>query len=391
MPLDFGTASASSPSLRDCVKQIVTQAGSIDAATEFIKNTIRDLQLSGDLGVGAAIDSIADVATGVTGQIEAIREGLPLSDVIPASRLLPPINITKTPLDTLNDLKDRCVDFFLNALDQIDPIARLEQLLNLAQQLCSQLNFTALRSVIDKIQQTRQDILQEAVDALATPVEKLAELNTQVINAINTGSQEALNVVQSALDTFKLDQLYGFLNDLDPQEAIGRLKAAINEYTQLGDIVAVRDALDALNSYQAILESELDDVLAPLDALQSELEQFVTPSELLELPGEVIAEAQKKINDALDLDNYEEIGNIVTALDNLQNESLAILQDLDPQTLLGKGVQLLNDALQKADLGRYNRILDEMAQQLCTSQQLQQITALPPLTELGIELPEPLA
>lgn len=206
-----------------------------------------------------------------------------------------------------------------------------------------------------------------------------------LVDAINNGAQDAIDRINDKLYELEYDQLYGYINALDPNEAIARLQSEIQKRTQLGDIKGVRDALNAISALEASLNTQIDTIVSDIqDALG-----FTSIGELFDLPANVIKEAQSKIDEALNLGNYEEINNIVNALDNIQNEILSTLQDLDPQTLLQKGVTLLNDALQKADIGKYNRILDEMAQKLCSQSQLGSLPSLPNIP--NIQLPTFLA
>lgn len=392
MALNFGNKNSGGPDeLRECVKKILLESGgNVEALRGIITNAIKDLQT--DDALSGVLSPLSNTANSIGNALGDFSDGLPLSDVIPSSQLRPPINVTKTASDIVNDLNSRCTDFFLAALDQLDPLTRLEQLLDLVNDLCGQLNFTDLRKVIDKVQQTQRDVIRDTIDQLTTPLEKVAKLNDMLVDAINSGSQEAIDNIDALLEEVKYQQLYDYINSLDPAEAAARLQEEIKSRTQLNDYAGVRDALNALQVLESSFNETVDSLLTPLDDVQKSLESLLPNTEdLFNLPEDILNSAQDKINEALDLGNYDSINDVITALDNIQNNALSTLQNLDPQILLQKGVTLLNEALESGDLGRYNRILDDLAQKLCAPDQLGNIPSLPDFSNLNIQLPSPLA
>lgn len=387
MPINFGASSSgnNNSNINECVKQLIfATGGDVGQLTELITGAISGVQVGGEIGgaVGGALDSFSGGASSIASNLQTFREGLPLSDVLPSNRLRPPINVTKSATDIVNDLQDRCTQFALDALDQIDPLQRLEQLLNLAQDLCSQMNFTTLRRVIDKIDQAKRDIISETISEITDPLEKAAKLNDMLVDAINSGAQDAITNLDNAIAGLGYEQLYGYINALDPQEAIGRLQAEIAKRTQLGDIAGVQDMLNAVRALEASVTEGIDTAIS---SVTSELNGLVpSVGELFDLPANVVNAAQDKINEALDLGNYEEIQNVIAAVDSVQNQLLGTLQDLDPATLLAKGTTLLNEALAEADLGRYQRILDQMASSLCSQDQLGNLPSLPNVPQIQL-------
>lgn len=389
MPINFGSGGAGSDrKVSDCVKELINATGG-DAGklTQLISEAIQGIPVGGQIGgtLGSALDTLGGGVNAIASNLEKFREGLPLSDVIPSSKLRPPIDVKKSAADIVGDLQSRCTDFVLAALDQLDPLERLEQLLDLVKDLCSQANFTDLRKVLDKVDQAQRDIVTATVETITEPLEKAAKLNDMLVDAINSGSQDAIKYVDQAIQSLNYQQLYTYINDLDPEEAIGRLQAEIKKRTQIGDFKGVQDMLNAVSVVEARVQQGIDTVLSPLDQIQQTLRDTL-PSipELFDLPETVINEAQNKIDEALTLGNYQEIQNVVTAVDSVQNEVLSTLQDLDPSTLLQKGTALLNEALEEADIGRYNRILDEMAKTLCTQDQLGALPSLPNIPDVNL-------
>lgn len=386
MPISFGSSINGNDNLKECVEQLLfATGGDVGKLTQVITESIEGIPTGGEIGgdVGAAISDVAGGVTQISSNIEKFREGLPLSEVIPSNQLRPPINVRKTASDITNDLQSRCTDFVLSALDQLNPLDRLEKLLDLVKDLCNQLNFSDMRKVLDKIDQTQQDIVNETVEAITDPLEKAAKLNDMLVDAVNSGAQDTINAIDNALEQLKYDQLYDYINQLDPDEAIARLQAEIKKRTQLGDIKGVRDMLSAISSVESTLQ---EGIQTALDTIQDEFGGLIpSVGELFDLPSNVINTAQDKIDDALNIGNYEEISNVISAVESVETQLLGTLQDLDPQTLLKKGTALLNEALEKADLGRYNRILDEMAQKLCTQSQLDSLPSIPNIP--NIELP----
>lgn len=389
MPINFGSGGAgSNRKVSDCVKELINATGGDPSQlTKLITESIQGISVGGQIGgaVGGALDSFAGGVNAITSNLERYKEGLPLNDVIPSNKLRPPINVKKSATDIVGDLQSRCTDFVLAALDQLDPLERLEQLLDLVNDLCNQANFTDLRKVLDKVDQTQREIVSAAVETITDPLEKVAKLNDMLVDAINSGAQEAIKYVDQAIESLNYQQLYSYINALDPEEAIGRLQAEIKKRTQIGDFKGVQDMLNAVSVVEARVQQGIETVLNPLDEIQQTLRD-VLPSipELFDLPETVINEAQKKIDDALTLGNYQEIQNVVTAVDGVQNEVLSTLQELDPATLLQKGTTLLNEALEDADIGRYNRILDEMAKTLCTQDQLGVLPSLPNIPNVNL-------
>jgi len=367
MAISFNnTSKGTNTQLSECLKDLLFASGGSGKLVEII-NSINTADLE-----GLGLSNITRGTDFIASNLQKFQDGLPLSDVLPSSQLRPPINITKTATDIVADLQNRCTDFFLAALDRISPIDRLEQLLDLVNDLCGQLNFSSLRKVIDKIEQTQRDIIRESLDKLTTPLQKAAQLNDMLVDAINSGSQDAINRINDAIDELKYNQLYDYVNSLDPLEAIGRLQAEIKKRTQLGNIQGIQELMGAINSIEATIKSSLDNITSPIQ-------------DIFDTPENILNAAQNKIDDALNLGNYEEIQNIITAFDNVQNEVLSTLQNLDPKTMLQKGLTLLNDALKEANIAKYNTILDEMARKLCSESQLGTIPELPNIP--NIQLP----
>lgn len=268
---------------------------------------------------------------------------------------LNPIIPGKPLTDILNEVAERCARRILDELDGIDPSLRLEQLLDRAQELCAAGDFEQLRDVIDRIQQTKRDLVFDAISAITDPLERITKLHDMLVDAINTGAQDLVAEISGLINVEQFRSLLDGLNELDPRKAIDLLNAEIRRLTDLGQFDQIQDLLNAVNIIQsqfAAFEAVVDNVFDEIGALLNE-------------PERLIQDVQKRINEALDLNNYEEIQQIIAAYDAFRDRIEGILDELDPQAALQKLVGLANEALAKLDLGRYNRLLEQLADRIC--------------------------
>ena len=369
---------------KECVKELLlASGGDIKQLESLILDNIRNIQLTERVDEFLKQNQLQSALSTVNKNILNIKEGLPLANVIPSNQLINPINVQKTATDIVADIKSRCLQFVLDALDELNPLLRLEELAKLMEEYCSNGLFNELRQAIDKVQTAQQDLIRETVDTLSTPAEKLAKLNDMLVDAVNTGSQQAISNVMAVVDQIGTEQLFDYINSLDPREAYLRLQEEIRKRTQIGDLKGVQDLLGALQSVESNITDAIDFALTSFDEVQSRLQSLIpNAKDLFKLPENVINEAQNQINAALDANNYESLQNILTSLDNIQNNLLSTLQDLDPKTLMQKGLTLLNEALANADIAQYNRILDEMAHKLCSQEQQDGIPKIPNIESL---------
>lgn len=333
---------------------------------------VSDIELAPSLGVN--VDGITGPAADATLGINRLLDQSPLAGIAP-SYGLDPIIPGKTTTQILNEVAERCASRLLDELDNIDPSLRLEQLLNKAQELCSAAQFTQLREVIDKIQETKREIVQDAISRITDPIERLTKLTDMMVDAINTGAQDLVEEIASLLEFEQFNNILNALDQIDPRRAIDLLNSEIKRLTDLKQFDKIRQLLNAVNIVQnqfAEIETFVDNVFEDINLLLGEPERLVDA-------------IQNKINEALDLNNYLEVQQILDAYDGIRDTIDNVLQELDPQRAFRKLVTLANQALADLDLGRYNRLLDEIANRLC-DQPFGLLPELPNVPDVGAEV-----
>lgn len=328
---------------------------------------VRNTQLPENLGVGGA-DALIDTANA----LENLRQVSPLANVAPAFGLDPIINVKKSLQQILAEVKQRCSERILDELDGIDPSLRLEQLLDRAAQLCSQARFTELRDLIDRIQQTKKDIVDSVINKITDPVLKIAKLNDMLVDAINTGAQDLVQYLIEKVEIEQFNDLLNAINKLDPQKAIALLNSEVARLTDLGNFKKLQQLLTAINIVQSQFQ-EFESVVGGV---------FDDINALLDEPENLITEIQRKIREALNLNNYRDIRDILNAYNSVQDNLSALISELDPQTILRKLTTLANEALAKLDLAQYNRIINQLADKLC-NQDFGLLPELPNVPEVG--------
>lgn len=311
---------------------------------------VRNTELPENLGVGGA-GSINTLAS----NIESLRQLSPLANVAPAFGLDPIINVKKTLQQILAEVKQRCSQRVLDELDGIDPSLRLEQLLDRAQQLCGLARFTELRDVIDRIQQAKRDIVDGIINKITDPVMKIAKLNDLLVDAINTGAQDLVQYLIEKVEIEQFNDLINAINQLDPQKAIAFLNQEVARLTDLGNFKKLQQLLSALD----IVQSQFQQVESVVGGVFDDI------NALLDEPENLVTELQRKIREALNLNNYKDIRDMLSAYNGVRDNLSALISELDPQTILRKLTTLANEALANLDFARYNRIIDQLADKLC--------------------------
>ncbi len=272
---------------------------------------------------------------------------IPISNIVPALNILPIVPIEKSADQILSEIKDRCAQLLLNELDNLDPLVRLEQLIQKFQELCGLLRFSQLQSVIEQIQRAKADLVRKVIDGITDPAAKIAKLYDMAVDAVNSGAQDIVNEISNLIDRIKFDSLIDQILQMNPRDAIASLSDEIKRQAQLKNFSAIRQLLTAIN----IVKNQLVDLT----------------NTVFDVPVTAVDSIQDKINELVDLQNYEGIEKLLTAYDTVQDAVLRQLSELDPEHLLQEGRNLLNAALQKMDIGLYNRILSEMAAKICNS------------------------
>jgi len=272
----------------------------------------------------------------------------PLSNIIPSLRVGPIIDVNKSMGQILAETKDRCARYLLDELDGLDPSLRLLELIKRLQELCGLLQFSQMQDIIGRIQQAKADLVRQALDGLTEPVDKLAKLFDMAVDAINTGAQDILAEIARLVDAISFEHLIEQIQKLNPRDALRMLNAEIKRQTQLRNFGAIRQLLQAIN----IVKSQLQEIKDIGDAI-------------LDTPENLLDALQSKIDELVDLENYEEIEKFLSLYDAAQDEIIRRLREMDLADALRNGTDLLNDALKRLDLGRYNRIMEELAGILC--------------------------
>lgn len=274
----------------------------------------------------------------------------PLTGIAPAYTLNP--IIPGVPLESiLNQISSRCLERILDELDNVDPTLRLQQLLDLVENLCSSQNFTSLQNVINKIQQTKRDLIYQAMETITDPLERIAKLHDMLVDAINTGAEDLVSEIVGIINNEKFNALLEGLDQLDPRNAIEILNNEIRRFTDLRQFEIVNDLLSALQ----IIQDQFREFELNVSSLFDQIDNF------LDEPENFLNNLQQQINDALDLNNLELVQDLINTYDSYRDQLNKLLAELDPNKL----IQLANEALSKLDLGRYNRILQELSNKLC--------------------------
>jgi hypothetical protein len=340
-------------------------------------NRVSQISTGGEIGgnTGAGINSFS---AGLNNLANGINDAIsPLTSISP-SYGLEPIIPGKSMGQILAEVNERCAQLLLNELDKMDPTLRLQQLLDRISQACASMNFTLLRSLIDKIQAAKRQIIMDALSKLTDPLSRLAKLHDFLIDAINTGAQDLVNELMGLIKFEQFSQLLSALDKLDPRRAIAFLNAEIARLTALQNFPAIMQLLDAMDYIR--------NKFAKFTAFTNNVYDWI--NRLIDEPERLFLEMQRKIREALDLENYQEIRNLISAYDSIRNAIEGLAGLLDPRQLLARALTLLNEAIRKMDLGRYNRIIDELASKLC-GQDLGILPELPNVPE--IKLPSILA
>ncbi len=333
------------------------------------------LNVGGENGITSIFDQLNSVLDSIQRPSIPIRipglDGIPffpLSDILPSLNINLPDICPKDLVDILNELRERCLDLALAELAKLDPLERIRQLIDRLQQLCGLLQFSQIKKIIDEIERAKRELIQNLINGITDPLEKLAKLHDIACDAIKTGAQDILQGVSDLIGAIKFDSIIDFIKDLNPRDAIRALSDEIRKQVQLKNFGAVRALLNAINFVKAQLE-------AANSVAQS----------ILSVPENLLDVLQDKINEFVDLENWGGISDLLNAYDSVQDAIIRQLESLNPAELLTKGTQLLNDALAKLDLGLYNRILDAMASKIC-AEGTNLLPSLPNVPELNPEI-----
>jgi hypothetical protein len=315
------------------------------------------VSVGGDFGVRSMLDQLTEgIKNSTTPKIPIVLPPVPdltgilpsLSSLIPSINAGQVINVDKSLTQILSETKNRCADFLLNELDNLDPALKLQELINRLKDLCGSLQFSKMQDLINRIQQAKADLVHSALDGITDPLAKLAKLHDMSIDAINTGAQDILEEIGRLADAITFDNMINTLQALDPADAFKMLNAEIKRQSQLKNFDGVKKLLAGVNYLKSVNQTIQD-----------------VSDAVLDIPENFIDTLQFKIDELVDLENYDAISKFLALHDMFKDEAISALRNLSPSQILATGSNLLNDALRRLDLGQYNRILDQMASLLC--------------------------
>lgn len=305
------------------LSEALKQIGSVISNLRIPKPNI-DLPGLGDI----SLVSISDLALSMN-----------FNELVPCSKSLAQV---------VQEIKEKCLQFSLNELLDLDPLERIQQLLDKLQELCGSLQFSQMRLVIDQIQQARYELLKQMIDSLATPAEKLARLHDLACDAIKTAANDTLSAISDLAGQVVFDDLLNVVNSLNPRDAITLLSNEIKKQVSLNNFKPVRNLLNMLQ----LVNSQLEGV-----------------QEIVQAPELAFDQLQSAINDALTFEDYPAVSKLLDRFENIQSDLLNELNNLDPASLLNQGLTMLNQALSELDFLKYGRILDIIANNLCDANQ----------------------
>lgn len=309
------------------------------------------LNIGGGLGLNEIFSQLSNALDALRPKVNLGAVEIPQLDL---ASIIPPLYIdVKLPINlnltqTLDMIKNSCVNSILNALKGLDPFERLKQLLEMATQLCAAMQFSKLRAVIDQIQQAQMELIQQALNFITDPLAKLAKLIDMAVDALNNGAYDILEQIAGIINGVKFDALIAFLEKLDPTIAIGALIANIRQMVQLRNFGPINQLITAIQVVKARLAAIAQ-----------------VPQDLLNIPELSLDALQDQINKLLDIEDFLGINALLNQVERLKNQIIDTIRALSPAALLGQLPALLQDALQKLDISQYSRLLQEAGSKLC--------------------------
>lgn len=293
--------------------------------------------------VGEAVDKIA-ASLVVTVPTEVNIPTVSIAAM--AIPMLPKIDLSAEQV--LQQISSECAAILLNKLDDLDPLLRLQALINKLQELCGSLAVDQMRAVIDKIEQTKVQLLYNMIDKITDPAAKIAKLVDLANDAISSGTYSFLQNISSLMNTLVYNNLMQIIQTLDPQTAITNLTALLQQQVQLKNFAQVRQILGIMNM------------------VKNGFNQAVNIGSLaLDLPELTIDQLQLQIDNLLNLNNFDEINKLISAFETAEDLAIQAIKNMDPAAALARGQQMMQDALQKMDIAKYSRILTELSANLC--------------------------
>jgi hypothetical protein len=272
----------------------------------------------------------------------------PISNLVPALNVNPKLNINISTDQILSQIKERCSLLSLNAFDSLDPLEALSQLAEQLSQLCGSSQFEQMQAIITKIENAKVRLVQSLIDQITDPVEKLDKLFSMATDAIQAGAQDILQEVSNQIDRVKFDALITQIMNMNPTAALAALSNEIQQQAQLGNISSVQQLLTGIS------------------IVQSQLQQAQTvAAAVLNQPNNILSSIQNQINQAAQLQDFEQIQKLVSSYSSYQSSLIQALGNLDVSSILSQGEAMLQQALQNLDLSSYNAILDQMAATIC--------------------------
>lgn len=310
------------------------------------------LSLGGGLGLDSLFDQLGSLLDALPKPLSGIQ--LPEIPQLDLASIIPPILIdVKLPLNinlsqTLDIIKNNCVNSILDAIKGLDPFERLTRLLEMAAQLCAAADFTKLKAVIEQIQQAKIELIQQALSYITDPIAKIAALIDMAVDAFQNGAYDLVEEIARIINGVKFDALMNFIDKLDPTVAIAALIANIKQLAQLRNFGPINELMSAIQ----IMKAKLIGIVK-------------LPELALEIPELALDALQAMIDKLLNLDDFLGIQSVLAQIQKLKDAIINNLKLLNPSELLAFIPALLQEALSKLDLSQYNQILQEAGSKLC--------------------------
>lgn len=286
--------------------------------------------------------------------LDKLRDFTPLSMISNVAAYIPELPL-KTPIQITQELTNKCFELQLQQLNNLDPTVRLKQLMDKLTELCSTMQFEQMKQVIDLIQQTKLEIVTQALSIINDPFERMKKLEGALTDAINAGSKELSEQLSGLIKFEKLKDLQSNLDKLDPNVAIGLLNQEIQRLVSLGKIDEIQEVLTELE----ILQSKFQTVQNMTN------KSFDDVNKLLGSPEQLLKQLQSDILKNLDLKNYTEVRASIAAFQSWKSNVDSIITGIDPNEVLRKGTDILNSKMKNLDISGYNQVINNLAGKIC--------------------------
>lgn len=309
--------------------------------------------------IGGSVNNLESIVNQLSGTVDKIISSinppkLPNVEIpkfnIPslAIPVLPPITISTSQL--LQQLSDQCEAIFLNKLDELDPVLRMQKLLDKLGSLCNSLAFGQMQDIINKIEQTKIQMLHNLINDITDPAQKIAKLAEIAQDAINSNNLAFLNTISGLMNTLIFNDLIQTIQALDPAIALGELETLLKQQLQLKNFTQVKQLLSIINQVKQGFNATTN-----LGAIA------------LDLPEMTIDQLQNQINNLLSLQNYDEISKLISSFETSEQAAIQAIQSMSPEQALALGQKMLQEALKNLDMAKINQIISQLGANVCNN------------------------